>query len=299
MGVDRFGRAAKPFGRWTADTELAFLLALRLTGQVRRAADEIGRSPSSAYKRRERDAGFAAAWDAAVAEQQGAWLVAQRAGRGAGAEARDISEADDPGGACDDARERADGWTAHRRTRFLGALKRTKCVRSACDEAGISDTAAYRLKRRSPPFARAWEMALGAETPSVIGAAYSRAVEGWDEPILRGGEVVGYRRRYSDALLRDLLRRERALELAECGGGRDGRGGDWRGVAPLPRATREETDAAILKKLNAIARERERAKAEAGAAEWDRWQQNWDALGRRKPQHYLPGDADGDALEHE
>ena len=74
--------------------------------------------------------------------------------------------------------------------------------------------------------------------------AWSRAVEGWEEPIVRGGEVVGVRRRYSEGLLRLLLQHERAeqrsgkLLAGEGQGVLDGK------LVDLPRAaTAEETDA--------------------------------------------------------
>jgi hypothetical protein len=49
--------------RWNADTRQAFLLALRLTGQIRKAATEIGRSAQAAYAHRQRDPAFRQAWD--------------------------------------------------------------------------------------------------------------------------------------------------------------------------------------------------------------------------------------------
>lgn len=53
----------QPMCRWNADTRQAFLLALRLTGQIRKAATEIGRSAQAAYAHRQRDPAFRQAWD--------------------------------------------------------------------------------------------------------------------------------------------------------------------------------------------------------------------------------------------
>lgn len=53
--------------RWTEDTRIAFLLALRLTGGMRRAAAEIGRDVPGCYNWRKRDPAFAAARDPALA----------------------------------------------------------------------------------------------------------------------------------------------------------------------------------------------------------------------------------------
>lgn len=54
--------------RWTADTRIAFLLALRLTGTVMRAATEIGRKPAVCYKVRAREPEFATRWDSIMAD---------------------------------------------------------------------------------------------------------------------------------------------------------------------------------------------------------------------------------------
>ncbi|TPG39747.1 hypothetical protein EAH79_13695 [Sphingomonas koreensis] len=114
------------------------------------------------------------------------------------------------GGLIDGLRVRHDGWTAARQRIFLRALSETGCVRDACARAGISNTSAYRMKKRSAPFARAWDRAIAKAMPTIEQAAYERAVIGWDEPIVQGGKVVGSKRRYSDSLLRLLLQRQSA-----------------------------------------------------------------------------------------
>src|SRR5690242_3011280 len=111
------------------------------------------------------------------------------------------------GGLIDGLRVRHDGWTPARQRTFLRALSQTGCVRDACARAGISNTSAYRMKKRSAPFARAWDRALAKAMPTIEQAAYERAVIGWEEPIVQGGKLVGHKRRYSDSLLRLLLQR--------------------------------------------------------------------------------------------
>ncbi|WP_298668215.1 hypothetical protein [uncultured Sphingomonas sp.] len=228
----------KPYSRWSAETETAFLLALRLTGNVRKAAAEIGRDPGSAYKRRQRDPDFAARWAEAVAAQQRAFLAAQAA------------RLDGDGGAAEDrlfdGRERG-GWDANARARFLRALARTGCVIEACAVAGVSKRAAYALRQRSPRFAAAWKRALEAEPPrSIEAAAYERAVEGWLEPVFFQGEVVGHRRRYSDSALRLLLAKAGKEAAKEAAGPDKG------------YASAEETNRVLLARLDAIARRRQR-----------------------------------------
>lgn len=270
----------KPFTRWTRDTETAFLLALRLTGQVSKAAAEIGRSAAGAYQRRQRNAAFARAWDEAVAAQQAEWAAAGR-----------------PPGSPEDrlrpGRDRFDGWNDRRRRAFLSLLSECGSVTEACRRAGISTTAAYRRRGQDERFAREWEAALTQVAESVERAAFRRAVEGWEEPIVSGGQVIGTRRRYSDTLLHALLRRADALVGP-------GKGPGGRALTPeeLVRraheaaraagggfhnsATAEQTNAAIVKGLAALRRRREREEAERHAKEWERWCQCWAEMGRAK-----------------
>lgn len=117
-------------------------------------------------------------------------------------------------GLIDDYRTRHDGWTPVRQRTFLRALSETGCVRDACARAGISNTSAYRMKKRAAAFSRAWDRALAKAMPTIEQAAYQRAVIGWDEPIVQGGKLVGHKRRYSDSLLRLLLQRGMAEDAA-------------------------------------------------------------------------------------
>lgn len=55
---------------------------------------------------------------------------------------------------------RAGGWTAARRTAFLNELAQSANVRAAVRAAGLSEAAAYKLRKREPGFALAWAEAL-------------------------------------------------------------------------------------------------------------------------------------------
>ena len=55
---------------------------------------------------------------------------------------------------------RRDGWTAERRQRFLEWLAAGHDVSRACAGVGMSREGAYRLRRRDPAFALAWDDAL-------------------------------------------------------------------------------------------------------------------------------------------
>lgn len=223
----------------------------------------MGRSHGSAYSHRKRSPEFSKAWDEAVAAQQREWLAAHQerlaARRGKGLDGAG-------GGRLTPWRDRSGGWDARKRGLFLRTLARTKRVDLACKAAGMSASAAYYLRGQSSRFAGAWEKALaGAPPPSVAEAAYERAVNGWDEPIIQGGQVVGHKRRYSDSLLRDLLRAERERDS----GGRSGKG--WR---PMPRTLDEVRDS-ILGKLERIEQHRCEQEEEEQREAWERWQRCW------------------------
>lgn len=113
-------------------------------------------------------------------------------------------------------RERHDGWTAERRARFLEMLALTGCVRDACNAIRLSSTSAYRTRALLPDFADAWAEALASARVGLEAAAYRRAVQGVDVPIVHRGEVVATRRKYSDSLLALLLKRGDMRDEAEA-----------------------------------------------------------------------------------
>lgn len=154
-------------------------------------------------------------------------------------------------------RVRHDGWTPQRRRAFLRALGETGCVRDACARARISNTSAYRMRRRCPVFAKAWDRALAKVAPTIEQAAFERAVNGWEEPVWHGGKLVGYRRRFSDGLLRLLLTRgAQRGTTPEEEADRFPRSKGW------DRATQAETDALLMAKLKAFRRRLEAEKAQ-------------------------------------
>lgn len=104
-------------------------------------------------------------------------------------------------------RVRHDGWTEERTQRFFNALAHTGCARDAARVAGVSNTAAYRMKRRFPLFSGAWDRALARAGEGLVAVAYKRAVEGKETIIIRGGQEVERRIAPSDAILGLLLKR--------------------------------------------------------------------------------------------
>jgi len=59
-------------------------------------------------------------------------------------------------------RARHDGWTVEKQYAFIEALAETGIVEEACRRVGMSDTAAYNLRRRpcGMHFRRAWDAAM-------------------------------------------------------------------------------------------------------------------------------------------
>ncbi|MFS2111142.1 hypothetical protein ACCC88_15740 [Sphingomonas sp. Sphisp140] len=251
---------AGEFGRqyWSGAVREAFLRGLATHGSVRRACRETGMSVAGAYGVRKRDADFARLWEKAVA-RAGAERVARLSGAAARAGRRD--------GMFGDYRKRHDGWTEIRTRIFLRALGETGCVRDACARAHISNQSAYRMRRRDAKFAAAWEKALDESVPTLEQAAWERAVEGWEEIVWKDGVEVSRKRRYSDGLLKFLLARGRPGQAAQ--GASQGELIDIAHAAARAaggifetRATAEETNAAILKKLEMIDRARAMKAAE-------------------------------------
>ena len=190
---------------WTSDTQIAFLLALRLTGSVVAAAREIGRPYSSAAVRRKEDPAFAAKWQAVLDEKHWEKIAAEKARIAA------VDPADtEPDTGEMPNRVRFDGWTPLRQRAFLRGLAETGKIERACKLAGISIKSARRMRTRYPSFAAAWDRAITKAEPTLEQVAVDRAVNGVSEPVYHAGEVVGHKRRYSDALMRDALKREDA-----------------------------------------------------------------------------------------
>jgi len=194
---------SKPrFRRWTADTEVAFLMALRNTGSVTRACAEIGRSTHGASDRRRRLPDFAAKWQSVLDEWQAEQTAARRAATGADEER------------AMDNRERYDGLTPLRQRAFLRALTETGSYEDAAKRVRLSAAGVRKMRARYPGFAAACEQALGRSVATLEQAAVDRAVQGVEEPVWHAGKIVGTRVVRSDGLLKTMLDRG--------GGARDG-----------------------------------------------------------------------------
>lgn len=169
------------------------------------------------------------------------------------------------------ARVRKSGWTMGRRRQFLNALAETCNVRHACHVAGMSQSSAYDLRRRDPAFADLWAEALSRGYEALEAALLSYALAGVNavvatEPTKRNEADPAAVKAKSDAgfdphsinaasiqLALTLLNRHRqAIE---------GRPGSTRSK----RATANETDAALKKQLDALARKLNAGRSESKA----------------------------------
>jgi hypothetical protein len=107
----------------------------------------------------------------------------------------------------DDSRKRLAGWSADRQRLFLETLAETGSVHLASNAARLTARSAYRLRARSPAFARAWDTALQLSVGRLSAIVFDRAINGRVEQIYRDGELFGERRVPSDKLLTWLLAR--------------------------------------------------------------------------------------------
>jgi hypothetical protein len=92
---------------------------------------------------------------------------------------------------------------------FLEAMAKGSTVSAACKASGIERTSAYKLRDTHPDFAAAWDDARIQGIDRMEDAALSRAVDGWDEPLVSAGKLLGSTHKYSDNLLTTLLKANR------------------------------------------------------------------------------------------
>src|SRR5689334_12953216 len=96
---------------------------------------------------------------------------------------------------------RRDGWTPELKARFLAILAESGNVRLAARRCGMSAQSAYVQRRRDEQFARTWAAAMRLARDHCEQVLGDRAIDGVEEPIFYGGELVGTRRRYDTRLL--------------------------------------------------------------------------------------------------
>lgn len=145
-----------PFNRRQAHENQAFLAALRRTGNVREAARSLGIHRATMIRRRNRNAAFAAEWDAALALAY-ARLNAAEPAEAAEGEPRIVRTGS---GRLQLRRPQARRLDRKAEQAFLAALSATANVRLSAAAAGFSHSAFYARAHASPGFEREMRLAL-------------------------------------------------------------------------------------------------------------------------------------------
>jgi hypothetical protein len=162
------------------------------------------------------------------------------------------------------ARERKDGWTKKRREIFLATLAETCNVSLAVEKTGLSKEAAYCLRKRDPAFADLWAEALARGYETLEAALLSHALIGVNA-IAVGAPIEG------EAPVKALpgtgfdpkSLNPASVQLALTLLNRHRQAVDGKPVAVRgKRATPEETNRALKKQLDAMARKLNAGKPE-------------------------------------
>ncbi len=102
-------------------------------------------------------------------------------------------------------RQREDGWTPDIREAFIAGLIEHGSVRAAAKDVDRHVTTAYRLRRRDPAFAAAWDAARRMAYARLRDEAIERALDRPSQEVREDGEWIGTMPDRSDRLLMALL----------------------------------------------------------------------------------------------
>lgn len=98
---------------------------------------------------------------------------------------------------------------------FLAHLAETGILSDAAAAAGVDRSNVWRRRQDDAEFAQAVEQALDMAADKLEAEARRRALEGVEESVYQGGQLVGTRTVYSDSLLALLLKGRRKKVFAE------------------------------------------------------------------------------------
>jgi hypothetical protein len=163
------------------------------------------------------------------------------------------------------ARVKRGGWTKQARTRFLDTLAETCNVTMAMEAAGMRGRSAYDLRRRDAQFAALWqealtlgyerlEQALLAHAIQAINAIEIGAARDGEETGDTGGTANKAGCDFPGSGITRMAPNDVQLALALLNRHRATVEGRRAAVRGKRRATPEETDAALRKKLDILAR---------------------------------------------
>lgn len=137
---------------------------------------------------------------------------------------------------------REGGWTKAKRAAFLDLLAATCNVRASAQQIGMNPASVYRLRRRDPQFADLWRAAILTGYDRLEEMLLAHAGAGVNDVAI--GETEIEPAPFDPKLAMDLLRQHRpTIE--------NRRKPPW---GRLERSDRAEAEAALLKKLDALAR---------------------------------------------
>jgi hypothetical protein len=93
---------------------------------------------------------------------------------------------------------------------FLAALEVSSCrVGKACAVSGLSRVKALEYRSRIAALDELWYEVEEDITDRLEEAGFSRAVDGYEEPVFYQGEECGYKQKYSDSILAMMLQGRR------------------------------------------------------------------------------------------
>lgn len=126
---------------------------------------------------------------------------------------------------------------------FLEALRNVPVIGRACDAVGINRSTAWRAREADQTFAKDWDDALQDGIDRAEAAAFHRAVDGFEEPVIDKGRMAYRYERYT-------------ITHQHAESGEQVEEEKWRMVLdehgqPIPLTVRKHSDALLAKILSA------------------------------------------------
>lgn len=100
-------------------------------------------------------------------------------------------------------------WSRAKEERFLKVLAETCNVRQACDDAGVSDTQAYRRRKADAAFRADWLEAIGIAYQRLELVLIERALHGTEKIVVKADGREERMREYPNQIALALLRMHR------------------------------------------------------------------------------------------